>query len=204
MDDISVLNTIKNNLGFGLVSKDGNYCSFRVNSFQIIIEKLLPVFDKYPLLTLKQLDYKDWKEAIYLKFNSNTLIKGNSNYKRIIDNTTYKKILNIKSNMNKLRTNFDNYIISRNFITKYWLLGFVEGDGTFYFSNNAPVFGITQKDKKILEVISIFIENLNLMPIFDNLFVSDKPNCVIKNNKGAYQLVITDTDVLFQYIFLFF
>ena len=30
-------------------------------------------------------------------------------------------------------------------INKNWLIGFVEGDGTFHVSNSSVVFGITQK-----------------------------------------------------------
>lgn len=38
------------------------------------------------------------------------------------------------------------------------------------------------------------------------MFVALQPNCRItgKNNNTAYQLIISDTDVLFQYIFPFF
>ena len=64
--------------------------------------------------------------------------------------------------MNKLRSNYGDYTISSNMISNYWLLGFVEGDGTFYFSNSAAVFGITQKDTQILEAISIFLQNIKL------------------------------------------
>jgi LAGLIDADG endonuclease/Cytochrome b/b6/petB len=197
IDDISVLYSIQNKLGIGIISNEGKHCSFRVNSFQTIIDNLIPIFDKYPLLTHKQLNFKDWKEAIILKNNS----KKNS---RSIDNISFQKILLIKNNMNNFRTNFDNYLITSDMVSKYWLLGFVEGDGTFHFSNTSAIFGITQKDKQILDIISIFIENINLSPIYDNLIIPRKPNCIIKDNKGSYQLVITDTDILFQYIYPFF
>lgn len=204
IDDISVLYTIKNKLVIGVVSIDGKYGSFRVNSFSVILEKLIPIFDKYSLLTLKQLNFKDWKKAVFLKYNS---IKNG----RSINPDDFSKILNLKNNMNSLRrdevTNYENYIININMLSKYWLLGFVEGDGTFYFSNNSAVFGITQKDKKILELIAIFINNMKrplLDPLLENTLIINKPNSIIKNNKGAYQLVITDTDILFQYIYPFF
>jgi hypothetical protein len=82
----------------------------------------------------------------------------------------------------------------------------VEGDGSFHFSNNRAIFSITQKDRQVLEAISIFIKNIKRAPIFNGLFVAPQPNCIIsrKNNNTAYQLTITDTDVLFQYIFPFF
>ena len=89
-------------------------------------------------------------------------------------------------------------------ISKNWLVGFVEGDGTFYFSNSTAVFGITQKDRQVLEAISTFLQNIPLSPPYKDLIIPNKPNCIIKNNKGAYQLVITDIDVLFQYIYPFF
>nr|YP_010044433.1 hypothetical protein J6656_mgp32 [Trametes coccinea]QPF23674.1 hypothetical protein [Trametes coccinea] len=84
-------------------------------------------------------------------------------------------------------------------INKHWLVGFIEGDGTFYFSNSSLVFGITQKDKKILEAIKTFIRNITLLPPHENLFQRVKPNVIIKNNTNSYQLVKTDKDILFQY-----
>ena len=89
-------------------------------------------------------------------------------------------------------------------ITKNWLVGFIEGDGTFYFSNSSVVLGISQKDKQILESISDFLNNIPISPPFNNLVVPGKPNCIIKNNTNSYQLVITDKDVLFQYIYPYF
>jgi hypothetical protein len=55
----AVLYLIKDKLGIGVVSIRGNTCSFAVHSFQLIVNVLLPIFDKYPLITHKQLDYRD-------------------------------------------------------------------------------------------------------------------------------------------------
>jgi hypothetical protein len=59
IDDIAVLYTLRNKLGIGVVSIYGSTCSYRVHSFQTIIDKILPIFDKYPLLTTKILNYRD-------------------------------------------------------------------------------------------------------------------------------------------------
>ncbi len=197
IEDGAVLYTIKDKLGIGIVSIKGTTCSFRLHSFQVIIENLLPIFDNYPLLTLKQLNYRDWRKAILLK-------KLDQEKNRSLSIETFKKIANIKKGMNNLRTNYEGYILTHNMISKNWLVGFVEGDGSFYFSNSTAVFGLTQKDKKILEAISLFLQNIPLSPPYNELVVPNKPNCIIKNNKNAYQLVITDKDVLFQYIYPFF
>ena len=60
--DVAVLYTIREKLGIGVVSIKGSICSYRVQSLQVIVNTLLPIFDKYPLITPKQLDYKNWKK----------------------------------------------------------------------------------------------------------------------------------------------
>lgn len=196
IDDSAVLYYIRSKLGVGIVTNRGNTCSFRIQSFNTIIETLLPIFDKFSLLTHKQLNYKDWRKSVILKKLAKE--KGLS-----IDSSTFNAILAIKNNMNDLRTDFSNYSISSEMVSKYWLLGFIEGDGSFYFTNNRPVFSITQKDKTVLVAISKFLENLNLNPIYRDLFIPGKPYCIISKAK-AHTLRITDTDILFQYIFPFF
>lgn len=59
VDDSAVLFLIKDILGIGVVTIKGNTCTFAVHSFQLIVEVLLPIFDKYPLITHKQLDYRE-------------------------------------------------------------------------------------------------------------------------------------------------
>ena len=78
----------------------------------------------------------------------------------------FDKIRALKNSMNTLRTNFvlpdDHKII----ITPYWLLGFIEGDGSFSVStlNSFPfrfniVQAITEK-KKVFEAIRTFLLEL--------------------------------------------
>ena len=59
IDDSAVLFLIKDKLGIGVVSIKGNTCIFSIHSFQHIVDVLVPIFDKYPLITHKQLDYRD-------------------------------------------------------------------------------------------------------------------------------------------------
>ena len=75
IDDSAVLFLIKEKLGIGVVSIKGNTCTFAVHSFQLIVDVLLPIFDKYSLMTHKQLDYRDWRIAVLLKKNSSTSIE---------------------------------------------------------------------------------------------------------------------------------
>ena len=197
IEDSAVLYYIRDKLDIGLVTIQGKTCSYRVHAFQTIVETLVPIFDKYPLLTHKQLNYKDWREAILLK-----KVAKEKGYK--IDKVIYNNILKLKNRMNNLRTSYDAYNLTKDMVNKYWLLGFVEGDGSFYFTNSKAVFSITQKDKKVLEAIATFLQNIKISPIYSDLVVPSKPKCSINGKSKAYQLLITDTDVLFQYIFPFF
>ena len=197
IEDIGTLYTIREKLGFGVISIKGNTCSFYVRSFKNIVEKLLPIFDKCSLLTHKQLNYRDWRKAVILK----KLEQENS---RSLGIDAFNEIVRLKNSINTQRINFEGYSVSKDMLTKNWLIGFIEGDGTFYFSNSSVVLGISQKDKQILESISDFLNNIPISPPFNNLVVPGKPNCIIKNNTNSYQLVITDKDVLFQYIYPYF
>lgn len=196
IDDVAVLYTIREKLGIGVVSIEGKTCSFRVCSFQVIVDNLIPIFDKYPLLTHKQLDYRDWKKAILLK------ISGQKNT-RSLSIEILEKINEIKNGINSFRTNYEGYILTNEMVTKNWLVGFIEGDGSFWFSNSNVCFGITQKNRKILEAISYFLQNIPLSPPYSDLVVPNKPKCTISES-NAYHLLISDKDVLFQYVLPFF
>jgi hypothetical protein len=108
--------------------------------------------------------------------------------------------------MNNLKTNNEGYIISKDMISLYCLIGFIEGDGTFFFSYSSVIFGITKKDKKVLEIISEYLQDIPISPAYPSLVIPQKPKCILQkhNNKEAYKLVITNKDVLFQYIYPLF
>ena len=114
IDDIGAIYTIREKLGFGVVSIKGNTCSFRVHSFKVIVENLLPIFDKCSLLTHKQFNYIDWRIAIMLKKN---LEQVNL---RSLSIDTFNKIVKLKNSINTLRTNYEGYTISSEMITKNW------------------------------------------------------------------------------------
>ena len=66
-----------------------------VTDLNSIRDVLLPIFDKYPLLTTKTLDLSDFKKAIEIKLNSPT---------PKLNNTDLTNISTIKNGMNLSRT----------------------------------------------------------------------------------------------------
>ena len=84
--NLRLLYYIKSVLKVGSISvpnyKD-NTAEYRIRDIQHIIQYILPIFDKYPLLTSKHFNYKLFREAILI--SANTLISYEQRDKLITD-----------------------------------------------------------------------------------------------------------------------
>ncbi len=89
------MQSFSNYLGCGKCYSNRNEVSFIISSFSDINSKIIPIFDKYPLLGTKKEDYKDFKKVAELMeskyhlteegIKNIILIKSNMNSKRIPD-----------------------------------------------------------------------------------------------------------------------
>lgn len=129
-----VLRYFKDKLGIGSVRIYRNECIFNVTDIKGI-SLLIMIFDKYNLNTTKYLDYLDFKEAFNLYHNRNKNLKPFM----IKD-----KLMEFKNKMNTNRIDFERPANSDIIISKDWLLGFIEGDGSFFLrrDNIIPTFSI--------------------------------------------------------------
>jgi hypothetical protein len=151
-DDKKVLDFFCETLGLGKVYVRSNSCSWIIGNekeLRVLLDKL----DRYPMNGIKLLDYKDFKEAFFLYFDR----IGSLNEDLI------SKILNLKEGMNNGRTEFnmpDNHQIK---ITDYWLLGLIEGEGTFSIAREKlrPIFQLlfTAAQRPLLEEIKNYLIN---------------------------------------------
>jgi len=56
----------------GSVDISGNYCAeYRICNMMHISEIVLPIFDKYPLLTSKQYDYEKFRNSLLIYLDKN-------------------------------------------------------------------------------------------------------------------------------------
>ena len=117
--DIKLLYKIKNIIGVGRIfifnkkNKDGTIkkvCKYNVRNKNHLINIIIPIFDKYPMLTNKYNDYLFFKD---------NLIK---------DIKYYNDLPKYQRSIKSLYT-LEN-ILNKNYFS-YWLIGFIEAEGSF-------------------------------------------------------------------------
>ena len=146
--DVKLIYKIKELLGIGTVTfRNSDLRSktviYRVRSKSHLINIILPIFDKYPLLTNKQYDYLNFRAC---------LIKNIILYQ---DLPIYNRpTLPIKNHIEILNTSY----------FQYWLIGFIEAEGSFNVylptGRNTSVgsFDIAQiNGENIIKAISLYL-----------------------------------------------
>jgi hypothetical protein len=196
IDDINMLYYIKDRLGIGSVKIYGNTANFTVTS-QKDLGKILSIFADYPLKSTKLLNFLEFKRAFELYLSSKNKTKDLS-----------LEIEKIKSTMNRGRLNFQLPEGHRPIVTSYWLLGFVEGEGSFHLdrSSNRLIFNITLSgnDLALLEGIKDFLYNLSEVESSSNLSKASIMIYVSKSSTRAAHLSIKNTDFIKSVIIPFF
>ena len=136
---------------FSFRSKYKDKCIYVVTNIEGTYQ-LISIFEKYNLNTTKYLDYCKYKEAFLLYQERDKKLKDLQRKKELAN-----KIVELKNIMNTKRVNtimpLDHNIV----ITKSWLRGFLEGDGSFFISRTdiEPVFTLAASEEQFI----LFWEN---------------------------------------------
>ncbi len=201
-DDEAVLKYINDKLGIGGVRYYKKECIFNVTDKEGIA-LLISIFDKYNLNTTKHLDFLDFKEAFYIYWNR----EKNSNESLL--SSVKEKILELKNKMNTNRINYDRPLNSPIIITKNWLLGFIEGDGSFFIRRDTltPIFAIEVTGVQIPVLVQIkeFLENslgfdqYSLFKLKNSSIIAVTTNKARYNSKSSVSITISNISVLNNY-----
>jgi hypothetical protein len=198
IDDVEILYAIKAFLGVGRVTLDrGNAnCVFIISNVRDLVNVLFPLIDNYKLFTTKWLDYLSFKSAAnYLLTAPTTLL----------DPLKLAWANNLMANMNAGRSSYDYSLIPPIVIDPYWLLGFIEGEGTFGLKNLVPYFQLGQhsRNSMVLEAISDYLKSLPQS--FPFTLISPAPAISTTIHKGTLVSVISmsSIDALYDYIMFF-
>ena len=181
--NLRLLYYIKKELGVGSVTRDNLKGQFVIRDRKKLANIIFPIFDKYPLLTSKLFDYIKLKKAYYILENSN--LSKNEKDKLLLE--LKKEIVppNYTSNAwNKTKLPFENAQDVTCVMTKPWVVGFIEAEGSFYLVSKDKTrivhgFGISQKlDPIILESIRriLYIPNAVKFKSNHNYYLLDTTN----------------------------
>jgi hypothetical protein len=158
--NLRLLYYIKKELGVGSVTKDNNKGQFFIRDRKHIEKIILPIFNKYPLLTSKYFDYSRFKQALYI-LNDDTISKEQRDKKLLILKNSKKDEDYLSPVWNNISLPLTGIDLIQTIMTKPWIVGFIEAEGSFYLvskDTNRIVhgFGLTQKlDPIVLESIRL-------------------------------------------------
>ena len=143
LDYIQVLKLIQSKLGVGSVTEwNINYCSFVVQDFLRVFNIICPIFINFPLQSPLFGRFKRLYQAILIKRDKGNKFSEQDFLK--ISPTLWANGLNLGRINNVCSTKADaanSFSCSPHIvrtINPYWLIGFIEGDGTFGIKNGSP------------------------------------------------------------------
>lgn len=202
IDDISVLQRIKQELQIGTIQISQKECKYVISDKESV-KILLTIFDLFNLNTTKYLDYLDFKQGFNIYINR----KGN------LTEELKSELLLLKNNMNNKRKEFnlnskfwENHIR----ITDYWLLGLIEAEGSFnvWRADTLPTFALVLSENQyfvLLKMKEYLLENLgfdeySLFKLSITSSISIDYQKGRNNSKPSYRILIKNILVLQNYV----
>jgi len=167
---------------------------YKISNINDIVNFIIPHFDKYPLITSKQLNYLDFKKAILL-----------INSKKHLTEEGMSEIIKITKNMNTNRPFEEKWKFCYNqslnkdiTLSPEWVSAFSDGEGNFNFhirnKGNSTVcaYSISQNvhDYHVMALIVKFFKCGSLYPlIVDKTFESAYNYFSERKNKGLNSVI---------------
>uniref|UniRef100_UPI0023EFFD51 homing endonuclease n=1 Tax=Leptographium wingfieldii TaxID=155675 RepID=UPI0023EFFD51 len=179
-DDIKVLEYIRDNLKCGHISKSRDKVNFFINDQNSLLNVIIPLFDEVNLNSSKYHYFVLFKKAVMLIKNKEHLTDEGKlaiiNYKKEMQSMSGKWVP--ESIYNKIN------------ITKYWLAGFIDGEGSFSTNKYVPRFKLENhiKESELYHKIKEFMGTDKLIYSSDrsDKRVESNPTIILEINKVKY------------------
>jgi hypothetical protein len=196
--DIRLLYKIKSFLGCGTIRKYNNVAIFKIKKIHHILYILIPIFDKYPLLTEKKRDS-------YLNFRNTFLSKVLNSKRATIEDKIYcenllKNSPNILYATSYLTSNGLALSVNKDYFDN-WIVGFTEAEGSFYFVKDPIEHYNLRAEFRLSQARSE--DNFILLDLIRNRLKLKRDVCLTSNSKHHYYIVATSIDTI-QNIIQFF
>jgi len=195
IDDILVLKLIMAYLHVGQVTIDGNSAVYTISNVDQLMAVLIPLIKKYGLVTTKLDDFNIFVSMVEHLVNSGT---------SRLDEATMAVVVELIKSINRGRTSYT--IIDPSLITDEWLIGFIEGEGTFGIKNLMPYFSIGQHARSAVVLDRIKLVLSSLPNTFNFTQDSEPPVVTTTTNSrtNVISLSVQNIDSLYDYVIGFF
>jgi len=197
IDDIAILYRIQEFLGVGKVQINNNSCVFVISRLDDLKNVLLPLLDQHNLFTTKWLDYLDFCLIVNFLSTASTT--------RLTEEMAVW-VHPLISGMNLGRTEF-NYSLIPTIITidPFWLLGFIEAEGTFGLKNFSPFFQIGQniRSSMVMDAIIAFLQSLPKRFLFSLNTLPPHVSNSLNTSTSVSAISISSIDALYDYLMFF-
>lgn len=176
INDLAVLEHIKDKLNCGSISKSGDKCNFFVTDQKSLINVIIPIFNNVELKSSKFFQFLNFKKAVNLFID-----KKHLTFEGKKDMLQYFHEMKFINQNSKARENM--------IIDKYWLIGFTEGDASFSTNKLKPKIKYENhiKELELFKSILIFLKH-------GNLYTSDR------KSTGSVILEINNINILMNII----
>lgn len=150
--NLRLLYHVKSIIGVGYVSISNNDAEFIILKLDHILQYVIPIFDRYPLLTSKYYNYNLFKQAAANIIANKTLSTAEKDAQLM--ELKHQKIKN-KTEVSPAWSIIDYKVLNLTdaeaVISKNWIIGFTEAEGSFYLvvkgkkGRMVHAFEVTQK-----------------------------------------------------------
>lgn len=158
--NLRMLYHIKSKFGVGsvVVENNNDMADFRIRRVVHIIEHVLPIFDKYPLLTSKYFHYNLFKQAAMV-MSSNFSTPEKDAQLTALKNTPMPDNY-VSPAWAAVNNNVTSITEAISVVSKPWLVGFTEAEGSFYITQKSAGrlvhgFAITQKQSEVIVISAL-------------------------------------------------
>lgn len=172
-DDEQVLNYIRGILNCGHISRSGNKVNYFINDKNSLLNVILPIFEYVNLNSSKYHHFQSFKKAFLLKSG-----------KKHMSPEDKLRLIQYKKDMENMSGGWiPSSINSKINVTKFWLAGFIDGDGSFSTNKYVPRFKLENhvKEIELYNKIKEFIGSGNAR--ISNRTDKEFPTIVLEVNK---------------------
>jgi LAGLIDADG endonuclease len=187
IDSISLLESIKNyfNCGRIEINLNSNCATYKISSIKDIKNVIIPHFERYPVypsklrsflilklfvnfkekkLILNQKDYAEIIKLVYfMNVSSNRKIEGLIDLLKILGVEYYENLTSI--HLPEILKQEEEIIIFNNPINEKFIVGLIDGDGSF-----CVVFNVDKNNKKTVQLKFEIIQHISCKELIDKIY----------------------------------